>query len=268
MMISGPEPLRKALESAVCEAVAGKDIAVAFSGGLDSGIVAALAKNHAKGATLYTVGSRGSYDAAEAEPLADELGMQWVRIPIAEEDVLECLKEMMSVTGTKDPVTLSFEIPLFFVCKNCTEKDIVGGQGADELFAGYSKYVGLDEDALGKKMADDMRKLSEHTLPHERKIAEHFGKKMHYPFLNKDVIETVKGLGLGAVAPAGGAASRKRALREVSDLIGYPNISAKEKKAAQYGSGAMALIKKICRERNTTYAGLIEMLCGEVGRNG
>ena len=266
--MSGPGSLRKALDDAVRKAVSGKTVAVAFSGGLDSGIVAAIAKKYAKEQTLYTVGSEGSHDVREAEASAGELGMRWVHIPITEDDVLEGLKEMISVTGTKDPVTLSFEIPLFFVFKNCAEEEVIGGQGADELFAGYSKYIGLKEEDLKERMAQDMRKLSNDTLPHEERVAEHFGKKMHYPFLDEGVIEAAGSLELSSVAPADDPVSRKRVLREVSDLIGCPNISAKEKKAAQYGSGAMALIKKICREKGVTYAELIELLCGEVLHGG
>ncbi|MDR0509100.1 MAG: asparagine synthase [Candidatus Methanoplasma sp.] len=265
-MTSDLGSLRKALDGAVREAVSGKNAAVAFSGGLDSGIIAAAAKEYAEGTTLYTVGSEGSHDIREAGSSAEEFGMRLICIPITEDDVLKGLKEMILITGTKDPVTLSFEVPLFFVCKNCAEWDVITGQGADELFAGYSKYIGLNENDLKEKRAEDMRKLFEHTLPHEKKVAEHFGKKMHYPYLDEKVIEAVNGLELGAIAPADDPASRKRVLREVSDLAGYPNISAKEKKAAQYGSGTMALIKKICRDRNVTYACLIEMLCREVGR--
>ncbi|MCL2296449.1 MAG: asparagine synthase-related protein [Methanomassiliicoccaceae archaeon] len=265
-MTSGPGSLWKALDGAVRESVSDKNTAVAFSGGLDSGIIAAVVKECAKEATLYTVGSKGSHDVREARSSAEELGMRLVHIEITEDRVMDCLREMISITGTKDPVTLSFEIPLFFVCKNCAEKEIITGQGADELFAGYSKYIGLNGNDLREKMAEDMRKLSEITLPHEKKVAEHFRKRIHYPFLDENVVKAVNALGIDAIAPADDPLSRKRALREVSELAGYSNISVKEKKAAQYGSGSMALIKKICRDRNMTYSGLIEMLCTEVKR--
>jgi asparagine synthase (glutamine-hydrolysing) len=258
-MTSGHGSLRKALDGAVRDAVSGKDIAVAFSGGLDSGVAAAIANGYAKKATLYTAGSKGSHDVKEAEPSAKELGMSWVHIPMTEEDVIEGLRAMISVTGTKDPVVLSFELPLFLVCKNCEEKDILTGQGADELFAGYSKYVGLDEEDLGRKRDGDMMKLFDITLPHERKVAEHFGKKIHYPFLDGNVVGEVDSLGLGSIAPDGNG-SRKMILRDISGMIGCGGISQKEKKAAQYGSGAMALIKKICRSKGVTYAELIEMI--------
>jgi len=267
-MTDSREALKKALENAVRNAVSGKPFAIAFSGGLDSGIVAAIAKEHAKEPILYTVGSIDSYDVREARSSAGELGMKWVHIPITEDDVLKGLKEMIRITGTRDPVTLSFEIPLFFVLKDCTEEEVISGQGADELFAGYSKYIGLNEEDLKERMAEDMRKLSGVTLLHEKKIAEHFGKRIHYPFLDGKVIEAAGCLELDAVAPSDGPLTRKKPLREVSDLIGYPNISAKEKKAAQYGSGTMALIKNICKKKGVTYVELIDELSREVLHDG
>ncbi|MDR1405220.1 MAG: asparagine synthase [Candidatus Methanoplasma sp.] len=258
-MADSPGKLGEALDGAVMDAVSGKNIAVAFSGGLDSGIVAAMAKKYASRVTLYTVGSEGSHDIGEAERSAGELGMPLVRIILTENEVAEGLAEIIGITGTSDIVTLSFELPLFFVCRNCAEDEIIGGQGADELFGGYFKYIGLNTEDLRMKMAEDLDKLRNLTLPHEKKVAEHFGKTIHYPFLNDAVIRIAEDsdcLSAGTSDPL----SRKRAVREVSEAMGYPGIAAKEKKAAQYGSGTMAAIKKICRSRNITYSELIDRL--------
>jgi len=261
-MTGGPERLRKALDDAIREAVSGKDPAVAFSGGLDSGIIAAIVKEHAAHPALYTVGSEGSHDIAAAKNSAAELGMECSLIHITEENVRSGLKEMISVTGTKDPVVLSFELPLFFVCKHSKEKDIITGQGADELFAGYSKYAGLGEIDLKRARDEDLNKLREITLPHEQKVAEHFGKRMHYPFLDERVVREADSQGIITI-PSDDPAARKRVLREVSDLIGYPGIARMEKKAAQYGSGSMDVIKGICKKEGVTYRELIEMLSRE-----
>ncbi|AIZ56293.1 asparagine synthetase B [Candidatus Methanoplasma termitum] len=263
-MTGGSEDLRKALEDAVCDAVTGKDIAVAFSGGLDSGIIAALVKKHAREATLYTVGTRDSHDVKEAEISAEELGMSGGYLEINEDDVLEGIREILSITGMKDPVTVSFEIPLYFVCRYAEEKDILTGQGADELFAGYSKYVGLGEEDLKRMMAEDLKKVLELTVPYEKKIAEHFGKRIHHPFLDKNVIRAAGELDINELISSEDPASRKRVLREAAKTFGYAGISSKEKKAAQYGSGVMVLIKRICRMNGQTFAELIEFIRREV----
>lgn len=255
--------MRKALEDAVRTAVRGKEVAIAFSGGLDSGILAALAKDHADGLVLYTAGTEGSHDVREARSSADELKTRLIHIPIEEHQIRDGLKEIISITGVKDPVTLSFELPLFFVCKNSKEKDILGGQGADELFAGYAKYIGLDKSDLIRMLEEDKKKLRESTIECERKIAEHFGKTIHHPYLDAEVVKAVSDLGIEAIIPTDGPMSRKKVLREVAEMIGYPGISSKGKKSAQYGSGSMAMINKICAKEGVTFSELIEVLAEE-----
>ena len=86
---------------------------------------------------------------------------------------------------------MSFEIPLFYVSKECKEKLIIGGQGADELFAGYSKYVGLPEESFRDLREADMARLFNETLVHESSVSKHFGKTVLYPYLDKGVMDTV-----------------------------------------------------------------------------
>jgi len=260
-VMNDPGPLKKALEDAVRRSTAGKEVAVAFSGGLDSGIIAALTKEYAKKATLYTVGSNGSHDVKEAKTTAEELDMRLFIISIEEKDVMEGLREMIRITGTKDPVMLSFELPLFYVCKYSIEKDVIGGQGADELFAGYSKYIGLEPAEMKKMISQDKKKLLESTIPHEMKVASYFGKKLHHPFLDEAVEKEAH---FPDMISEDDPLLRKKILREVSEMMGYHALSSKEKKAAQYGSGAMAIIKKTCRNSNMTFAELIDSLCSEV----
>ena len=83
--------LLEALDSTVRSMVSGKDVAVAFSGGLDSGVIATLCKRYARSVKLYTVGVEGSYDVRESEELANVLGMEWVHIPIDEHSLIDCL---------------------------------------------------------------------------------------------------------------------------------------------------------------------------------
>ena len=68
------EELTASLRSAVRRMVEGKDVAVAFSGGLDSGIVAAMTKEYAHSVKLYTAGVQDAYDVLESKEVAGILG--------------------------------------------------------------------------------------------------------------------------------------------------------------------------------------------------
>ena len=243
------EELTASLRSAVRRMVEGKDVAVAFSGGLDSGIVAAMTKEYAHSVKLYTAGVRDAYDVLESKEVAGILGLEWEHILVSEDDLEENIREMIAVTGTVNPITLSFEIPLFYVSKNAKEKYIIGGQGADELFAGYSKYVGLSEEEFKDLRDADMARLFNFTLNHERMVSEHFGKEILYPYLDREVMDIIGKIDMKDLIPG---EVRKENLRKVADEIGQPVVAAKKKKAAQYGSGSMNLFRKIAKRKGMT----------------
>ena len=241
--------LTDVLRSAIRRMVEGRDVAVAFSGGLDSGIVAAIAKEYARSIRLYTAGVQDAYDVLESRDIAEKLGLEWEHILISEDDLEGCIRDMIGITGTVNPITLSFEIPLYYVSKTVKEDFIIGGQGADELFAGYSKYVGLSEDEFRDLREADMARLFNETLGHERMVSEHFGKTVLYPYLDRDVMETVGKIDMKDLIPG---EVRKENLRRVAENIGQPVVAAKKKKAAQYGSGAMNLFRKIAKAKGVT----------------
>ena len=188
------ENLERAIVSAIRSEVEDQDIAVAFSGGLDSGLVAAISKDYARSVTLYTSGRDQSYDVVMAQEMSEQLGLPWLHIPITEDNIEARLREMITITGTSSPLTLSFELPMFFVCRTVHEKYIIGGQGSDELFYGYNKYVGLPDDELVRMRKSDLGKLITSTIPHETKVADHFGKKIFYPYMDSLVTMQVNAM--------------------------------------------------------------------------
>ena len=254
--------LTDVLRTVIKEMVGGKDVAVAFSGGLDSGIIAAMVREYASSVTLYTAGVQDAYDVLESESLAKILGMDWEHVLISEDDLEDCIKEMIEVTGTVNPITLSFEIPLFYVSRRAKETLIIGGQGADELFAGYSKYVGLSEDEFKDLREADMARLFNDTLSHESMVSKHFGKTILYPYLDKRVMDVVGKIDMKDLIPGD---VRKANLRKVADNIGQPEVAAKKKKAAQYGSGAMNLFRKIAKKKGVTVSDMIMEMSGREG---
>lgn len=261
-MTSDAEHVSGSLEAAVGRLVKGRRIAVAFSGGLDSGLVAAIASRYAISVKLYTAGFEGAYDVRAAREVSDRLGLEWEHILLEEEALTDSLKEAVRITGTADPLTLAFEIPLFHVMSACSEEHVATGQGADELFAGFAKYLGLSAAELTSAREEDMRRLSTSTSVHERGLAGYFRKELINPFMERDLIETVDGLGIGAVMPAG-PGGRKALLKEVAVVQGVPFLADAEKKAAQYGSGAMAALKRICKAEGIGYRELIARICAE-----
>lgn len=252
--------LTAALKDAIEESVSGKDVAVAFSGGLDSGIVATISKEFASSVKLYTAGVKDAYDVLESESLAKVLGLEWEHVLISEEGFEASVKEMVDITGTVNPITLSFEIPLFYVSRAAKEVCMIGGQGADELFAGYSRYIGLSEEELRDTREADMARLFSETLSHESSVCGHFGKEMHYPYLDRRVVDIVDKMDMKDLMPG---QIRKENLRKVAEILGQPEVAAKKKKAAQYGSGAMSLFRKIAKKRGLSVSDMVRGMKGD-----
>ncbi len=257
------ENLENAIISAVRTGVEDRDVAVAFSGGLDSGLVAAIAKEYARSVTLYTSGKDESYDVVMARDMSEKLGLPWLHIPITKDNIESRLREMISITGTSSPLTLSFELPLFFVCRTVHERYIIGGQGSDELFAGYSKYIGMTDEELSRAMKTDMGKLITSTIPHETRVANHFGKTLLYPYIDPVVTMQVGAMDVADLKPKD-ADSRKILLKQIARNLGYPFIAEKRKKAAQYGSGTMDLVREVAASKGMTYHELVDSIYKEI----
>ena len=257
------ESVACALDSAAQRLLGGKDVAVAFSGGIDSGIVAALAVKYAKNVRLYTAGTSGSHHIEAALATAPLIGADIETIEIHDSDITDYLREVMAITGTDSPLTLAFEMPLFCVMKTCKEDSVTGGQGSDEQFAGYSKYVGKQDIQLREEMVKDMAKLYKETLPHEKKVAEHFGKEIAYPYLDKDLVAILRSAPTEAIRPVDQDV-RKKLLSDAARDLGLGYLADRPKKAAQYGSGMMDAVKRICRKRGITYNKLVADLRKEM----
>lgn len=235
--------------------VSGKDVAIAFSGGLDSGLLAVLCGMYARSVTLYTVGTEGSYDVRESRHLSATLGMEWVHIAVDEASLVSALKGMMDITGATDPVFLSFEVPLMHVLSTAKEDIVITGQGADEVFLGYSKYVGLSDADLGPLVSEDTDRLRSVTRIHESAMAKHHGKTVLCPYLDPRVTEAVSHIPLDEIRPSEGL--RKVPLRRLAESMQHPEIASKQKKAAQYGSGTMNLIRRMAKSRSLTISAFL-----------
>jgi asparagine synthase (glutamine-hydrolysing) len=260
MIVTFTDMLISSLDASVREEVISRKVAIAFSGGLDSGIVAVLCKRYAH-VMLYTVGTKDAYDVKAAEEMAKILELPWKHLDISEEDLEAGIREMIKITGTVNPITLSFEVPLYFVLKHSDETTVLGGQGADELFAGYSKYIGLNKNEYADAAKNDMAQLLDVTLTHERAMASHFNKRIIYPYLDERVVNTVNSIGISGVSEG---EIRKPLLREVARSLGQPELAEKPKKAAQYGSGTMAAMRSMAKKRKMTVREMIAGMAGDV----
>jgi asparagine synthase (glutamine-hydrolysing) len=248
------ETILEALDAAMADIAPGA--AILFSGGVDSGILATVARRHWR-PMLYTVGVEGSPDLIASEEAAECLNLPWTPMIIDASEVERQALALLDMVPPDDPVTLSFELPLKIVASQVREDTLITGQGADELFAGYSRYLIMGPEELESALVSDLEKVLEHAAPLERRIATHHGKQVFHPFLDPRVIQAARSIPSNELIVQG---TRKAPLRHAAAEIGVGPPTWREKKAAQYGSGIMNTLRSLARRRSLTLREYLEEL--------
>ncbi|UCE37029.1 MAG: hypothetical protein JSW00_16290 [Thermoplasmata archaeon] len=253
--------LKDKISKAVSESIQGKDgVGILFSGGLDSSLVAFIAKKGAQEAeiTLYTVGTFDSYDFLYAEDASKLLGMNLSRIEIANQEIIDSIPKLTQIIDIHHPVTISFELPLYLALGNIEEELILTGQGADELFGGYARYLKMGHDELEMELKKDVDSLITKDIEMDYQIARHFSKTLKIPYLDMDVVNCTMQIPLEYKVNEG---QRKIILRELAVKMGLPReIALKEKKAVQYSSGILKELRRIAKGQGMEVNEFIEHL--------
>lgn len=231
--------LLKLLDSALARCIDSPCIAVAFSGGLDSALIAHLAKKYAR-IKAYTVGVSGSSDLVWGERASGLLQIPHQKIELDEKEVIALAHEFAQLTGVISPFVQSYELPVFAVLSFAEERLVLTGSGADELFGGYRRYLDLGNDLEQELKKDFEKAVAERRI--ESKVAERFGKRIVSPYMDESIVAFAFSLPKELKVNAG---QRKVLLRACAKAAGLPReIYEREKKAAQYSSGILKILRK------------------------
>ena len=242
--------VRGALRSALDGVRTGDDLAVAFSGGVDSALVAA-----GLDAPLYVVGFEGSSDieaareSAAAMGRADDLRVHEVSL----DDIEAAVPEVAGAVGRTNAMDVQIALPLYLVAERAAADGydrLALGQGADELFGGYAKVAKAPEDP--RTDADTVRGARRETvlslpdqLERDVRALRAAGVEPVTPLLHDDVVRAALALP-GEWLVAG--ETRKRALREAARDWLPDTVAERDKKAVQYGSLVAREVDRLARQ--------------------
>ena len=113
-----------------------------LSGGIDSTAIAALAKEHNPDLVTFTTGfERDGYSEVDvAAESAAAIGVRHVIRTVKPDEMMEVLP--LIVWYLDDPVADPALVPLWFIAREARRhvKVVLSGEGADELFGGYTIY--------------------------------------------------------------------------------------------------------------------------------
>jgi len=241
-----------AVEEAVTDATAGVeadgDLAVAFSGGVDSALVAAGVPE----APLYVCGFEGCHDVAAAREAAAAMDRDLRVVELTHEELRRAVPAVVAATGGRNPMDVAIAVPLFLTAEAVAADGfdaLALGQGADELFGGYSKVVDpAADDRVAAETVRGARTETVRTLPDQLErdalALRAAGVEPVTPLLSDAVVAAALRLPGELLATPD---ERKVALRRAAAGVVPEAVRTADKKALQYGTYVSRELDRLAR---------------------
>ena len=224
-------------------------LAVAFSGGVDSALVAALVDG-----PCYVAGFPDSHDVEAARSAADAMDVDLTVVELTHDAIERAVPEIVAATGRTNAMDVQISLPLYLVAERVAADGydhLAVGQGADELFGGYAKVAKAPEDPRveAETVRGAVREMVQ-GLPDqlERDVLSLRGAGVEpvAPLLHDAVVEAA--LPLPAELLVDDTGTRKRALRLAAREWIPEHVADRDKKAVQYGSLASRELDRLARQ--------------------
>lgn len=170
-------------------------IGVFISGGLDSSLVASIAKKNLPADYVFhsfSCGLEGSPDIAAAQKVADFLGTEHHVLTFTIEQGIEALRNVIYHLETFDVTTIRASTPMYLLSELCQKyvKVVLSGEGADEVFGGYLYFHNAEtEEDFYKETVRRVKLLyTADVLRGDRSTAAH-SLELRVPFLDRDFLD-------------------------------------------------------------------------------
>ena len=237
------EDLLKALFTAVEYAI-GKEttLAVAFSGGLDSSLLAKICKDIGVDVTLLTVGFSESFDISFSKDIASKMNLPHKVLELDIEFFKENANQIFN--KIKCNVTSHIEncIGFYYIGRFARAngfRTVLTANGCDELFCGYDRFrLAYIQGSQELMKLTDKKLENEFVLMQEIDcILKELGVNLLQPFLTPEFISLAKNIPIEQKITGPNDLVRKHILRQVAVSINVPVQAAMQrKKALQYSS--------------------------------
>ncbi|MFQ5382843.1 MAG: asparagine synthase B, partial [Dehalococcoidia bacterium] len=246
--------LRRVLEAAVEKRLMSDVPLGAFlSGGLDSSVIVALARQHMPELHTFSVGLEGSRDLEAARTVARHLDTIHHEYVYTAQEILAHLPEVLYHLESFDADLVRSAIPTFFCSRLAAQhvKVILTGEGADELFAGYTYHKSIAEpDALHEELRRSVGALHNVNLQRVDRLTMAHGLEGRVPFLDLTMVEAGQALAPELKLRAARPQQRieKWILRKACEDLLPGEIVWRDKEQFDEGSGTVDALAQVLRE--------------------
>ena len=206
-------------------------VAVAFSGGVDSAVVAAGVPD----APCYVAGFEGCHDVAAAREAAAAMDRDLRVVEITHDDIRERIPDLAAATGRTNPMDLAIALPLVLVGERAA------ADGFDRLALGDPR---VDADTVRGARRELLGTIPEQA---ERDVLalRAAGVEPVTPLLHDDVVAAALSLP-GHLLVDGD--ERKVALRAAARGVVPEPVRTADKKAVQYGTYVARELDRLARQ--------------------
>ena len=218
-----------------------KSNSIAISGGLDSTIIAYFLKERKPNTVAIIAKDFVASDLTYCQRVSKEFNIPLTINQVSTTDILNATEETIKILRNFNDIEIRNNVVMYLSIKWAKEQNssgIITGDGADELFAGYSFLVNKSEEELEKEI---QRVCSVMHFP-TQKIGKALGISVESPFLNEKIVEFAKTVSADLkVRYEQGKKHGKWILRKAFEKNIPSQIIWREKSPMQDGSGTAGL---------------------------
>lgn len=239
--------LDRAVSAAPCDAIL-------LSGGLDTSIVATLGMRHGLRLCVTVVVGDDAPDLPYATDLAARLGLAHVVLRRSLAELAAALPELVRLLGTFDGMFLRNDVVVYEGLREVARRGARTcwtGDGADELFAGYSFVFTKEPEEIERVT----RRFAATMRFNGPRLGQALGVEVRSPYLHPDVITHATTLrGADLVLERDGTRMGKAPLRRAfADVLGARH-AYRRKDPIEVGSGASALGAHVAAQVGAAFA--------------
>ncbi len=185
------QDLCRQLETAVEKRLTGSEAGVWLSGGLDSSLLAALARPHVSRLHTFSGGLPEAPDLEYARLVAGQIQSEHHEVIVRFEDCLAILPEVIYSLESFDALLVRSSLINYYVAKISSQfvPAVFSGEGADELFAGYEYLKRIPVGILAPLLRENIKELHNTALQRVDRCAGAHGLVAHLSYLDADVLD-------------------------------------------------------------------------------
>lgn len=182
-----PEIRRVSQEAVTKRLASDMPVGISLSGGLDSSLVAMLARPHLENMHTFAVGVESSPDILAARKMSKFLHTNHHEYIYTQREMLDALPHILYSLESFDTALVRSSIANYFLARLTAEhvKVFLTGEGADEVYGGYDYLADMqDPQALQGELVYILGTLHNTNLLRGDHIPMSFGLEARIPFLD------------------------------------------------------------------------------------